>query len=34
LPLVVLHRADGREASRVTGFMPPDDFVSLLRAVD
>ncbi len=34
LPLVVLHRADGREASRVTGFMPPDDFANLLRGVD
>jgi thiol:disulfide interchange protein DsbD len=34
LPLVVLHRADGTEASRVTGFMPPGDFVSLLRAID
>lgn len=34
LPLVVLHRADGSEASRVTGFVPPDDFVSMLRAVD
>jgi thiol:disulfide interchange protein DsbD len=34
LPLVVLHRADGDEASRVTGFVPPDQFVSLLRGVN
>jgi thiol:disulfide interchange protein DsbD len=34
LPLVVLHRADGKEASRVTGFLEPDEFASLLRRVD
>lgn len=34
LPLVVIHRADGDEASRVTGFVPPDQFVSLLRSVN
>lgn len=34
LPLVVLHRADGQEASRVTGFVEADAFVSLLRSVD
>jgi len=34
LPLVVLHRANGQEASRVTGFVEPDEFVSLLRGVN
>jgi thiol:disulfide interchange protein DsbD len=34
LPLVVLHRANGQEASRVTGFVEPDEFVSLLRSVN
>lgn len=34
LPLVVLHDASGREASRVTGFVEPSEFVSLLRAVN
>jgi thiol:disulfide interchange protein DsbD len=34
LPLVVLHSGDGRESSRVTGFMPPEQFVSLMRGVD
>ena len=34
LPLVVLHRRDGNEASRITGFVEPDEFVSLLRSVD
>ena len=34
LPLVVLHHADGQEASRVTGFVEPAAFVSLLRAVN
>lgn len=34
LPLVVLHRADGQEASRVTGFVEPDAFATLLRSVN
>jgi thiol:disulfide interchange protein DsbD len=34
LPLVVLHRGNGQEASRVTGFVEPDEFVSLLRGVN
>lgn len=34
LPLVVLHDAHGREASRVTGFMGPDEFLDLMRGVD
>ncbi|MEY4512708.1 MAG: hypothetical protein RLZZ450_4830 [Pseudomonadota bacterium] len=34
LPLVVLHRANGQEASRVTGFVEPDAFVSMLRRVN
>jgi thioredoxin:protein disulfide reductase len=34
LPLVVLHDARGREASRVTGFMGPDEFLGLMRGVN
>jgi thiol:disulfide interchange protein DsbD len=34
LPLVVLHDRSGREVSRVTGFMQPDDFLSLMRKVN
>jgi thiol:disulfide interchange protein DsbD len=34
LPLVVLHDAAGREVSRVTGFMSPDDFLTLLRKIN
>ena len=34
LPLVVLHDADGREARRVTGFVPPEQFLSLMRSVN
>jgi thiol:disulfide interchange protein DsbD len=34
LPLVVLHDARGREVSRVTGFLEPDAFLSLLRKIN
>jgi thiol:disulfide interchange protein len=34
LPLVVLHDARGREVSRVTGFMEPDAFLTLLRKIN
>lgn len=34
LPLVVLHDKSGREVSRVTGFMPPADFLSLMQKVN
>jgi thiol:disulfide interchange protein len=34
LPLVVLHGTDGRDASRVTGFVGASQFVSILRGVD
>lgn len=34
LPLVVLHGPNGREASRITGFVEPSEFARLLRAVD
>jgi thiol:disulfide interchange protein DsbD len=34
LPLVVLHNADGRESTRVTGFVDADRFVSRLRGVN
>jgi thioredoxin:protein disulfide reductase len=34
LPLVVIHQSNGAEASRVTGFVPPDRFVSMLRGVN
>jgi thiol:disulfide interchange protein DsbD len=34
LPLVVLHDANGREVSRVTGFMEPAAFLSLMRTVN
>ena len=34
LPLVVLHKANGQETSRVTGFMGPDEFLGLMRSVN
>ncbi len=33
LPLVVLHGPDGREITRVTGFLPPDEFLARMREV-
>jgi thiol:disulfide interchange protein DsbD len=32
LPLVVLHGADGREVSRITGLVSPDEFLDHMRA--
>ncbi len=34
LPLVVLHDSNGREVSRVTGFVEPEAFLSLLRTIN
>lgn len=34
LPTVIVLGADGRERARITEFMPPDQFLSTLRAVD
>jgi thiol:disulfide interchange protein DsbD len=33
-PLVIIHDRRGREASRVTGFVEPGEFASLLRRVN
>ncbi len=34
LPLVVLHRADGSEAARITGFVEPEEFLEVLDKLD
>jgi thiol:disulfide interchange protein DsbD len=34
LPLVVLHHPDGREATRVTGFVEPAEFLALMQRVN
>lgn len=34
LPFVVLHDRQGREAKRITAFVPPEDFVEELQALD
>lgn len=34
LPLVVLHRADGSEAARITGFVEPEEFLEILSKID
>lgn len=33
LPLVVLHDSRGEEAERVTGYVPPEEMVQIMRAV-
>ncbi len=34
LPLIVMHGSDGEESSRVTGYVEPEEMLTIMRAVD